>query len=219
MEWHVFAVWDFMTLLKRLQNEFTSTSVIWTPPAFPELAHLINQIVCGEETDQTPTPGKHSSHFELYLSAMKEISADTRAIEAFIRFISNGMAPEQALLEVKAPDGVNRFVSHTLSVAQKASAAQVLGSFFHGREDIVPQMFQEIISHSSIQASSAPSFHFYLKRHIELDSGEHGPAAERMIDLICSKNHKLRMSLLQTSLESVDARIAFWDDFLAHHRI
>jgi hypothetical protein len=219
MEWHVFAVWDFMTLLKRLQQEFTCTNVIWTPPAFPELAHLINQIVCGEETDQTPTPHVHSSHFELYLAAMKEVSADTRPIESFIRLISSGVPPETALEDCSVPHGVRAFVGHTLAIARNAQPSEVLGSFFHGREDIVPQMFEEIITRSSISASTAPYFYFYLKRHIELDSGEHGPAAQRMIDLICGKDAALRLSLLSTALTSVQARIGFWDDFLTHHNL
>src|SRR5579863_8767790 len=96
MEDHVFAVWDFMSLLKRLQQDMTCTSVPWLPTNNARAARLINDIVIGEETDVDPS-GFFVSHLELYLRAMKDVGASTAQFDNFCLMVRAGLPIEVAL--------------------------------------------------------------------------------------------------------------------------
>src|ERR1700732_5344107 len=144
MEDHVFAVWDFMSLLKRLQQDMTCIRVPWFPADNTRAARLINDIVIGEETDVDPD-GSYVSHLALYLRAMREIGASTRQFEKFRSLVLVGIPVEVALTRIGAPPHVQAFVAHTMALANSGSTEEVLAAFFYGREDIIPEMFRRLL--------------------------------------------------------------------------
>jgi hypothetical protein len=170
---HVYAVWDFMSVLKTLQHRLTCVQVPWFPPADPLAARLINEIVLGEETDEVE-PHRYMSHFDLYLAAMEEVEADTGPIRQFVTRLRDGLSAEQALAPLPIPESTRHFVLDTLRTCD-APTLEVAASFLLGREDLVPAMFQRFLEELERSGTRCESFRLYLDRHVHLDSDIHGP--------------------------------------------
>lgn len=211
MEQHVFAVWDFMSLAKRLQQDLTCMQLPWLPPVDPQSARLINEIVLGEESDEHPTRG-HCSHFELYLEAMTETGADTSAIQRFIELQRQGVQADAAMQRVNVRPGVTRFVSSTLQIALNAPAHCVAATFLHGRESVIPSMFERILQGDAFMARQAPLFCHYLSRHIELDTEDHGPGAEQLLQRLIGADPKRQREADESAISAIENRLGFWDD-------
>ena len=214
MESHVFAVWDFMTLTKRLQQDLTCTQLPWLPPADPQAARLINEIVLGEESDMHPRQG-HCSHFELYLEAMIEIGASTAVIDRFVARLRQGQATHTALYEVSPPPGIARFVSDTLHIALSAPTHCVAAAFLHGREHVIPAMFERLLQTDEALQHQAPILCGYLKRHIELDTQDHGPAAQQLLERLVGADLAFPQQANDAALAAVESRITLWDEVRA----
>jgi hypothetical protein len=210
MSWHVFAVWDFMCLVKRLQRELTSMELPWLPSAAPVATRMINEIVLAEESDETPD-GISMSHFELYLLSMKDMGADTAQIEEFIAWLRTGKPVNRALEMVSANSNIQDFVNNTMNTAVNGNVYQVLGSFFFGREHVIPKMFTALLEDWHIEESEAPMFVYYLRRHIELDGDDHGPAAGKLINQLTQDNPEAIRDLHIAALKAINDRIRLWD--------
>ena len=210
METHVFAVWDFMSLTKRLQQELTCVQLPWLPPQDPQAARLINEIVLGEESDDRVNHG-HYSHFELYLDAMREVGASTTAVERFVALQREGVSYDTALQSVEVDPAAANFVRHTLHTALHAPGHSVAAAFLHGRESVIPQMFQRILDDWGIGIEQAPTFRYYLERHIEVDSEDHGPAAEKLLARLVDGDAQREEDVYAAAIAAVQSRIALWD--------
>lgn len=210
MSWHIFAVWDFMSLLKRLQRELTTTELPWLPSPHPLATRLINEIVLGEESDEVPSGG-FLSHYELYLLAMQEVGVPVSQIRAFEAQLRAGHPYGHALNMVSAHPCLQDFVTSTMTTVANGNVYEVLGSFFFGRENVIPQMFQHLLANWHIDEKQAPMFVYYLKRHIELDGDNHGPAAWKIINELTHNNPAALQQLKSAAITSMNARLRLWD--------
>lgn len=211
MSSHVFAVWDFMSLLKALQRHLTCVDVPWLPPADPTFARFVNEIVLGEETDEV-LPGRFMSHFDLYLAAMAEIGADTRPIRRLLQALRAGQTAEVTIKELPIPETTRQFVLSTLSMAQHGTVHEIAAAFLLGREELVPEMFRRLLR--TIEADlgrACPSFRLYLERHVALDEQEHGPRARRLLQGLCGGDAVLWEQALGSARVALRARKRLWD--------
>ncbi len=217
MESHVFAVWDFMSLLKRLQIDLTCVQLPWIDSGDAKAARLINEIVLGEETDLL-TDGNPISHFEMYRLAMMEMGASTKAIDQYIRFLKEGKSVEESLKLSEAPIEAREFVLKTIDVVNHGSTIEVATWFFNGRESIIPSMFRAILDKWKISRADAPMLVYYLDRHIHLDEEEHGPMSKVVLENLLEKYEKTNeinsKNVEAIAINALKTRIALWDGVL-----
>ena len=216
MEDHVFAVWDFMSLLKRLQQDLTCTKVPWFPADNARAARLINDIVIGEETDVDPD-GSYVSHLDLYLRAMADVGASTRQFETF-RSLASVASVEAGMVRTGVPPHVRAFVAHTMTLAQSGSTEEVVAAFFYGREDIIPEMFsrlQKTLPGTKHDKNRLRHFIYYIERHIELDGDSHGPMGRELLDNLVADSSQRNERALRAACNSIQARIELWNGTLS----
>jgi hypothetical protein len=220
MEDHVFAVWDFMSLLKRLQQDMTCIRVPWFPAANARAARLINDIVIGEETDVDPD-GSYVSHLDLYLRAMADIGASTLQFDRFRSLVLVGVPVEVALTRIGVPPHVQAFVAHTMALANSGSTEEVLAAFFYGREDIIPEMFRRLLDTlygAKHNNDRLRHFIYYIDRHIELDGDSHGPKGRELLEeLLANSPHRVERAR-RAACSSIEARIRLWNGTLGKLR-
>lgn len=211
---HVFAVWDFFSLLKRLQREVTCVETPWLPRGMSDHARFILDIVISEESDEAIGSG-YISHFELYLSAMDEISADRQPIDGYLARLGEGMDPFRALEAPNIPLYVRDFVSNTLGVALEGEPHEVAASFCHGRENLLPDVLTGVRAGLGPELNGSPIFKHYLDRHITLDHDEHGPLALRLLDALCEGDPEKVADADRVGVAAIESRTALWDGILA----
>jgi len=217
MEHHVFAVWDFMSLLKKLQLDLVPSGSPWIPNPNGNLVRFINEIVMEEESDQAFGKGKeitYTSHYEIYLDAMSEVGASTRVIAEFVDEVAD-KGIHAAFDSGKIPEPSLKFMKHTFGLIEKGKSHEIASSFAIGRESIVPLMFQRILDQSKLGAQEVPVFRYYLQRHAELDGDHHGPMALKLLENMSAGDPEIENEIVQQAEKSIEQRISFWDEVLA----
>jgi hypothetical protein len=211
MNYHIYAVWDFMSLLKVLQQNLTCTSVPWFPVGSANTRYLINEIVTGEESD-IDSAGERKSHYEMYLQAMQQCGADPGIFMNFIRELQNTSDLNAAFAASAIPDAARGFVDYTFEVINGGQPHLQAAVFTFGREDLIPNMFLSIVNDLDSKFPGQVSrFKYYLDRHIEVDGGHHSRLALAMTSELCGTDPQKWNEATASSITALQKRISLWD--------
>jgi hypothetical protein len=210
MEHHVYSVWDFMSLIKYLQSVVAPTRYPWVPGEDASVQRFINELVLEEESDENLAGDGHSSHFVLYLQAMEEVGADTGPVCRFVARVRNQNIAD-ALHSDDIPAPARLFTQSTFDFIESDKPHRVAAALALGREHIIPGMFRAILQSIGVGERQAPSFHVYLRRHIQLDEDFHAPLSLRLLNGLCGGDEARRREAIAAAEQAVAARLTFWD--------
>jgi len=211
MENHVYAVWDFMSLLKALQINLTCVTLPWVPVGNAATRFLINEIVAGEESD-VDEAGVRTSHFELYINAMDQAEANTEPILGLIRALKTGSTIKYALEDMNIPTAARQFMDFTFETIATGKPHLMAAVFTFGREDLIPDMFISLIKELKIQfPDKVDIFQYYIERHIEVDGGHHAALAHQMTIELCGNDESKWQEATEAVKQALEVRIALWD--------
>jgi len=209
---HIYAVWDFMSLLKALQIKLTCTKTPWIPNSNSQTAYLINEIVLAEETDINQA-GERKSHYELYLDAMIDIGARTEKPVKIINEIANSEDIFNTIDNINIHPNIREFLNFTFSVIKEGKPHEIAAIFTFGRENLIPNMFNEILREfeKNVTQGDISKLIYYFERHIELDEDEHGPMALEMVSMLAENDPKKWNEIESISIQALEKRILLWD--------
>ena len=215
MQHHVYSVWDFMSLIKYLQHQVAPARWPWTPSADASVVRFINELVLEEESD-VALPGRtgHTSHFDLYLDAMREIGADAATPSRFVGLVAaHGI--DAAFASRIAPEASMRFTRSTFAFIDSGKPHAVAAALALGREHVIPTMFRAFLTRMAVSETQAPNFHYYLKRHVHLDADFHAPLSLQLLAGLCGDSAEKWREAEAATIAAIDARLRLWDDVLA----
>ncbi len=211
MQYHVYAVWDFMSLLKSLQRNLTCVDVPWFPVGSADTRYLINEIVIGEESD-VDEMGKRISHFELYLQAMAQSGGDATSIKKFIETLQSHKDLKKAYALAETLEAAQSFVDFTFDIINSGKTHLQAAIFTFGREDLIPNMFFSIVSDLNDKFPENTSiFKYYLERHIEVDGEHHSQLALEMTANLCGNNDAYWQEAENAVKTCLKRRIELWN--------
>lgn len=215
METHVFAVWDFMNLVKGIQQRFASSDLPWTPRGDSTIRRFVNEIVLEEESDEHPDGESFCSHFELYLMAMEEVGADTGEIRGFVASLEDGTGvPEAAKVAGTRSPTVGDFLATTWELASSPFDEELVAGFAMGRETLIPSMFERLLERGT-SLEGAELLKEYLVRHVVLDGEQHSVMALELLVEVCGDEPDRWRRATVAAQRCLRARRQLWDTILA----
>ena len=147
----------------------------------------------------------------MYLDAMHQIGADSTEILKLITHIQHGGDLKQGIEEINIPSFVKDFIRFTFDVIESGKTHCIAAAFTFGREDVIPDMFIEILKQADSKNTKYNKLRYYLDRHIELDGDEHGPLSLQMVEELCAKDEAKCEEIVEISKQALMHRIKLWD--------
>ena len=144
---------------------------------------------------------------------MNEAGANTKKIESFLNNLHFGV--NKSLDKSNSPMPAINFVKTTFSMLENAPIHIVASMFTFGREEVIPNMFRSIINKIDNDLKGRlKSFIYYLDRHIGVDEDEHGPAALKMVKVLCQNDETKWDEAAKAAKMTMRARVVFWNEIL-----
>jgi pyrroloquinoline quinone (PQQ) biosynthesis protein C len=104
------------------------------------------------------------------------------------------------------------FVKFTFEVIEQGKMHEIASVFTFGREDIIPEMFIEIVRKIEKNTNfSLDKLIYYLQRHIEVDGDDHGPLSLSMICELCGSDEQKWKEATIIALKAIEKRMHLWN--------
>jgi hypothetical protein len=216
MEHHVFAVWDFMSVLKVLQQKLTYMHIPWIPYGNANTRYLINQIVLEEESD-LDIEGNRISHFELYLAAMEQVGCNTLPIKTLMANLQDGKIFSEALNNSNIPSAAKSFIKNTVETSIASNKIYTQATVFtFARRDLLPEMLVNFVKELNHQNPENISIlKYYIDRHGKRE--DQLLLATEMTEDLCGNDEDKWLEATYAVIRCLHARIQLWDSIL--HKI
>ena len=134
-----------------------------------------------------------------------------------VRYDANEVAAgatEVLVASASVPAPAAEFLRLTWELIDTAPVHAQAAAFAFGREDLIPDMFQQVVGVNE-RLGSLDTFVDYLARHIEVDGEEHTPMAMQMLADLCGDDEKKWRQCEDTVNTALAARSRLWDGILA----
>ena len=143
---------------------------------------------------------------------MKKIGSDTSKINEFIDEVIKSKSHKKAVKKCSIPNGISDFLDFTFETIESNKPHIIASVFTFGREDLIPDMFINIIKTlNKKNETKIGDLLYYLERHIEMDGDEHGPMALQMISELCKDDENKWKEATEMSKKALEMRIKLWD--------